>query len=334
MPLVSVIVPCYNEQATIRLLLDAIHHQTFPLHELEVIIADGLSTDRTRDEIAAYQNGHPDLSINLVDNPQRIIPAALNCALLAARGEYIIRLDAHSVPAPDYIARCVGNLQAGMGENVGGVWVIQPRGTGLFQQAIAIAASHPFGVGDAQYRFTTQPGYVDTVPFGAFHRSVFDQYGFFDERLLTNEDYEFNARLRQRGGRIWLDPQIRSTYFARPNLTTLMKQYWRYGYWKWQMLRRYPKTIRWRQALPPLFVLCLVLLAVTALFWLPAKLLLAGGLLLYLLILAAGSVPAAVGRHDVRLVFAIPIAIMTMHISWGLGFLWSMVSTLFRVPKC
>ncbi len=333
MPLVSVIVPCYNEQATILLLLDSIRQQTFPIQDMEVVIADGQSTDGTRDEVAAFQNAHPELAIRLVDNPKRVIPAALNCALSAAAGKYIVRLDAHSMPARDYIERCVEHLRMGQGENIGGVWEIQPRGQGLIQRAIAIAASHPFGVGDARYRYSTRAGYVDTVPFGAFRREIFEQYGYFDENLLTNEDYEFNARLRQNGGRIWLDPRIRSTYFARPDLAALRKQYWRYGYWKWKMLRRYPKTLRWRQVLPPLFVSGLILLLGLALFWGPARFILAFVILLYALVILVGSIPAAVRQKEIRLAFAVSLAIVTMHLSWGSGFLWSLATTIFRAPK-
>ncbi len=136
MPLVSIIIPCYNEQATIRLLLDALYEQTFyqqsgKAEDLEVIIADGLSTDQTREEVAAFQQSHPELAVHLVDNPRRVIPAALNCALAVAHGRYIIRLDAHSVPAPDYIERCLEDLEAGRGDNVGGVWEIRPLGNGF-----------------------------------------------------------------------------------------------------------------------------------------------------------------------------------------------------------
>lgn len=333
MPLISVIVPCFNEQATICLLLEAVSRQTFPASDLEVIIADGMSTDQTRDVVAVFQKDHPEMVIHLVDNPKRVIPAALNCALVAASGEYIIRLDAHSMPSPDYIQRCVENLQADKGENIGGVWEIRPQGTGLLSRAIAVAAAHPLGVGDARYRYTDQADYVDTVPFGAFRRDVFERFGRFDERLLTNEDYEFNARLRQNGGRVWLDPRIRSTYFARPDLGKLMKQYWRYGYWKCQMLRRYPKTLRWRQALPPLFVLGVISLIGLSIFFGSVRLLLAGLLLVYALVLIAGSLPAAVRAGDLRLGLAVPLAIATMHFSWGAGFLWSLVTIFLRNPK-
>lgn len=330
MPLVSIIVPFYNEQATIRLLLDAIRQQTFPTQDLEVVLADGKSEDQSRETISAFQAEHPELKIRVVENPKRIIPAGLNCALRAAQGQYIIRLDAHSVPAPDYIERCVENLEAGRAENIGGVWEIRPRGDGAIKRAIAVAAAHPFGVGDARYRYTTQAGFVDTVPFGAFRREVFDRYGVFDENLLTNEDYEYNARLRQAGGRIWLDPRIRSTYFARPDLRSLAKQYWRYGYWKWHMLRRYPKTLRWRQALPPAFVVSLIVLLVFSIFWPAARVLLAAEVLLYGLALAAGAVIPARRRRDPGLLLTVPLAIAVMHISWGAGFLWSMVSSLSK----
>ena len=329
MPLVSIIVPCYNEQATICLLLEAITQQTVPCNAMEVVIADGRSTDQTREKVAAFQKEHPELEIRLVDNPKRVIPAALNCALAASRGDYIIRLDAHSVPAPGYVQHCIENLQANQGDNVGGVWEIRPRGNGLVQRAIAFAAAHPFGVGDARYRYTTEPGFVDTVPFGSFRREVFDRFGIFDEELLSNEDYEFNARLRQAGGRIYLDPRIRSTYFARPNLGALAKQYWRYGYWKLRMLRRYPQTLRWRQALPPLFVLSLLFLLLVSLFLPVVGLLLGLEVLLYVLVLIAGSVPAAFRQGDPALALAIPLAIITMHFSWGLGFLWSFLTSFF-----
>lgn len=330
MPLVSIIVPCYNEQATIRLLLDAIYHQGFPLEEMEVIIADGLSTDRTRQEIAAFQRQFPQLPVKLVDNPKRIIPAALNCALDAAQGDFIIRLDAHCIPRPDYVERCVADLQAGLGDNVGGVWEIHPGGKSWIARAIAAAAGHPLGVGDARYRYTSQAGEVDTVPFGAFRRQLFKQIGYFDEGLLTNEDYEFNTRLRQHGRKVWIDPAIRSIYFARSDLAALARQYWRYGYWKWQMLRCYPATVRWRQALPPLFVLGLVGLLVLSPLWQPARIMMAAVILSYGIILLLGALPHAVRKKDPALAVGVPLAIATMHFSWGLGFLWSMLRSISK----
>ena len=236
MTLVSLIVPCYNEQDTIRLLLSALKDQTYPLSQMEVIVADGNSTDRTREVIHAYKRDNTELPINVIDNDNRTIPAGLNTAISAAIGEYIVRLDAHSMPDRHYVQRCYEALEQEKGENVGGIWEILPGAQSGVARSIAIAASHPIGVGDARYRHTERAGYVDTVPFGAFRRDLIDRIGPFDETLLTNEDYEFNARIRNSGGRIWLDPSIRSKYFSRATLTSLVEQYWRYGYWKAKML--------------------------------------------------------------------------------------------------
>lgn len=322
---VSIIVPCYNEEKTIRLLLNAILAQTYPIESMEVIISDGLSTDQTRNVIAAFQEEHPRLVVKLVDNHRRNIPAALNAALAIANGQWIIRLDAHSTPEPDYVERCVHALQNQLGEVVGGIWQIEPGGSGWVARSIALAAAHRFGVGDALYRYTNQAAYVDTVPFGAFSRALLEKVGKFDETLLTNEDYELNTRVRQSGGRIWLDPAIRSRYFARSSLGALARQYFRYGFWKLRMLKRYPQSLRWRQALPPLFVLALVFLTILAPFWDIARILWLLQVGLYSLVLLLGAIPATRKQKDLRLLLGIPLAIATMHLAWGSGFWISML---------
>jgi len=325
MPKVSVIVPCYNEQSTIRLLLEAIHQQTFPRAEMEVVIADGMSTDGTRDAIAKFQADFPDLNIRVIDNTLRTIPSGLNLAIEASRGEIILRLDAHSKPYPDYIANSVKALDDGRGDNVGGVWEIHPGADTWIAKSIAVAAAHPLGVGDALYRHAKHAAEVDTVPFGSFKRELVDRIGKFDETLLTNEDYEFNTRIRKANGRIWLEPSIRSIYFARSSLMELARQYWRYGYWKWRMLRRYPETLRWRQALPPSFVLSLVGLIVLSVFFPFVVFVLIGELLLYFLILSLAGARSAVKKNAPFLVIGLPLAIPVMHIAWGSGFLWSIL---------
>ncbi len=322
---VSIIIPCYNEQARINNLLAAIYSQTYPRADMEVVIADGMSTDNSRGEIANFIKQHPDLSILVVDNPARIIPAALNRALKEARGEMIVRLDAHSIPYPDYVERCVAALESGLGENVGGIWEISPGADGWIAQAIAVAAAHQLGVGDALYRHAEKAAYVDTVPFGAFKREQLALVGFFDESLLTNEDYEFNTRIRQSGGRIWLDPAIRSIYYARPTLAALARQFWRYGYWKRKMLQRYPGTLRWRQGLPPLFVLSLLGGAVLAILFPVFRLLPAIEVSLYAIILILTGCQTAIRQKKLALIIGLPLAIAVMHIAWGAGFLWSMI---------
>jgi succinoglycan biosynthesis protein ExoA len=328
---VSIIVPCYNEQSTIRLLLEALHEQTYPRAQMEVIVADGLSTDGTQDVIAAFQKDFPDLMVRIVENTSRSIPSALNRAIEAGRGEIILRLDAHSKPFPDYVANCVSAHGEGRGANVGGVWEIRPGANTWIAKSIAVAAAHPLGVGDAYYRHTKHAGEVDTVPFGSFRRALIEQVGLFDETLLTNEDYEFNARVRKFGGKIWLDPSIRSIYFARSTLLELIHQYWRYGFWKWRMLRRYPNTLRWRQALPPVFALSLLSLTLFSIFIPLARILLVAELLIYFSIMILVGFYVALQQRKAYLIFGLPLAIAAMHLSWGSGFLWSILTSSF--PK-
>ena len=320
-PSVSVIIPCRNEEKTIHLVLDAIHAQTYPRELQQVVIADGFSEDRTREQIESFKTSHPDLVVMVVNNPKRIIPAGLNAAILASSGDLIVRMDAHSIPNPDYVALCVDALERNVAQNVGGVWDIQPGSNSWIARSIAAAAGNPLAVGDARYRFTDKAAYVDTVPYGSYKRELFNQIGLFDETLLANEDYELNTRIIQSGGKIWLDPKIRCSYFARSNLHALSRQYFGYGFWKIQMLKRYPETLRWRQALPPAFILGLLLTLLVGIFWKPALILFATALGLYLLVLLGVGIHMASKKSDILLIIGIPLAIITMHFSWGAGFI-------------
>lgn len=333
---VSVIVPCYNEEATILLLLEALYQQSYPMEELEVVIADGMSTDHTRQKIADFLNSHPRLNLRVVDNLLRVIPSGLNRAIEVAQGIYLVRLDAHSIPTTDYIERCITALDKNIAENVGGIWKIKPSSDSWIARSIAAAAANPLGVGDALYRLGVKAQYVDTVPFGAFRRDLAIRIGLFDESLLTNEDYEFNTRIRNSGGRIWLDPAIQSTYFARSSLWSLAQQYWRYGYWKAQMLRRYPNTIRWRQVLPPFFSLSLLILIVVGFFYSLAWIILLLELVMYLSVLLFAGILTALHHKSFGYMVGLPLAIATMHIAWGTAVIWGIIyppSTASRKEK-
>jgi glycosyltransferase involved in cell wall biosynthesis len=332
-PAVSICIPCYNEENTIRKLLEALYRQTYPRNKLEVIIADGMSEDSTRQKIQAFQAENPDLAIKVIDNPKRIIPAALNSAIHAAKGVYIVRLDAHSVPHPEYVARSISGLEHHLGNNVGGIWKIVPSKDTWIANAIAAAASHPLGVGDAKYRYADTPGESETVPFGAFRKEYILSLGGYDESLLTNEDYELNTRILQSGGKIWLDPNIQVQYYSRPNLRALARQYLRYGYWKVKMLQRYPESIRWRQALPPLFVLGLLAMAIAAI-WIPAvRWLLLGVMVLYIGALIISGLDVVLDSSKYSMLLGVPVAIVVMHISWGSAFIWSLIEIIFQKRK-
>ncbi len=326
-PTVTVFIPCYNEEFTIVRLLDALATQSYPQENIDILLVDGMSTDKTRRIVEDYL-AERTLKLKILDNPRRIIPAALNIGANAATGEVLIRMDAHSVPNPNYVELCVENLIAGKGDNVGGKWNIQAAQTSYTAKSIAIAAAHPLGSGGASYRSGDEAKTVDTVPFGAFYKKTYIANGPFDETLLANEDYEWNARLIKNGGKVWFDPAIECIYFSRSSLSGLRKQYFNYGYWKLKMLQRYPDTLRLRQLIPPLACLILLGSLILALIFLGlGKLLIASAVFsiiaLYVTLLYA--VLMFTRPNKLSLIPGITLSVIIMQLSWGAGFLFSFV---------
>lgn len=328
--LVSVFIPCYNEVDIIERLLYSLYQQSYSRASLEIIIVDGMSTDGTRTKIKSFAHKHPDLDIKIVDNEKRYVTYALNIGLKAAKGHYLIRMDAHSIPAKDYIVRCIRNLQEGKGDNVGGLLDIQPANESYIARSIAKAGAHPLGSGGAQYRSGTKASPVDTVAFGAFTRATLHRNGYFNESLLANEDYEWNTRLKSKGGRIWFDPSIRCQYFSRTSYRKLAKQYFNYGYWKAVMLRIHPQSLRLRQMAAPAVVAGLLLsfsTIIVSLFVGHNIVLLSIALLIPISYFCALSIGCLTLTKDARLslVPGIIAAIMIMHLSWGIGFIYSLL---------
>lgn len=320
---VSIIIPCLNEAKTIETVLSAIFAQDYPRSLIEVIIADGRSDDGTLDRIQVFKEKNPDLELRVVTNESRKIPVGLNLAIREAKNDIIVRMDAHSLPRKDYISKCLTDLLAKKGDNVGGRWEIIPGADTWVARGIAAAAAHPLGVGNVRYRISGEAGPVDTVPFGSYFRDLFNRIGLFDESLLTNEDYELNTRIRLQGGLVWFDPEIVCQYFSRPTLQALARQYWRYGYWKARMIKRYPASIKPRQLMPPVFVMGLILSFIASFIFPSLSTGLLAVFLLYLCIITVASFPEIIKRKDLSLVISMPIAIMTMHITWGSGFIAS-----------
>jgi glycosyltransferase involved in cell wall biosynthesis len=332
--LVSIIIPCYNEEKTIGTVLDALANQSYPLERLEVLVIDGKSADCTCEKVIEFENCHPRLNVHLVQNPRRVIPVALNIGIAKCRGDFILRMDAHAVPAHDYVEKCVALLQADVADNVGGCWHIAISGKSARAQAIARAVGHPFGIGNALYRYAKRAAYVDTVPFGAFKRSTFNKYGLYDESLLVNEDYDLNYRIRRGGGKVYLSPDINSTYHARESLHALAKQYFRYGWWKIKMLRKYPEAIRWRQVVPPAFVAALIGTGFGSFFTPVFTLLCLGLLSSYLLMCLIVTAHVIVRRKCSPLIGVwLPIVFIAIHLTWGSGFWASLLNELLMAVK-
>jgi cellulose synthase/poly-beta-1,6-N-acetylglucosamine synthase-like glycosyltransferase len=322
---VSVVIPCYNEERFIGKVLENLAAQ-YPPERYEIIVVDGMSTDGTRAAVAAFMRSHAEIFVRLVDNPARNIPTALNLGIEQARHEIIVRMDAHSVPSENYVRRCVEGLKGGRAAVVGMPWRIRASDETLPARAIALAVAHPFGIGDAKYRMeNTDSQLVDTVPFGAFRKSLWRETGGFNEALLANEDYDFHYRVRQRGGRILLDSGGHSIYFARNSLRALATQYSRYGRWKAQMVKRHPRSLRLRQLVAPLFVVALVLLAALSLFWPLALWALVAVVVPYAALAAFVAFKLSSREGDWRLWPFILAAFPVIHIAWGSSFLTGLI---------
>ena len=234
-PAVSIIIPCRNEKDYIEACMRSILAQEPSPGGFEIIVADGMSNDGTRDVLKRLVGEDPRLRI--IDNHDRIVSAGLNAAIRAAQGKVIIRMDAHTEYASDYIRQCLAVLQETGADNVGGPWVA--KGKGFVSQAIMAAFQSPFAAGGARGHDPVYVGVVDTVYLGCWPREVFDRIGLFDEELIRNQDDEFNLRLLRAGGKIWQSPQVRSWYRPRESLRSLFRQYMQYGYWKVRVIQKH-----------------------------------------------------------------------------------------------
>lgn len=258
-PFVSVVLPARNEERFIECCLQSLLSSDYPAERMEVIVVDGVSEDRTAQIVSRLAS--EDARIRLLENPDRTVPYAMNMGIQAARGKIIVRVDAHATYPADYIPRSVRSLLETGAWNVGGVWVTKPGGRGVWARAISLALTHPFGVGGSAYRTGAKSGWVDTVPFGAFRREAFECAGLYRECLTRHQDYELNARIRSAGGRVYLDPDIRCEYYARPSLSALARQKYADGKWCVYSWLVCPEAYAFRHAAPGIMVAVVALLA-------------------------------------------------------------------------
>ncbi|MFA5779104.1 MAG: glycosyltransferase family 2 protein [Elusimicrobiota bacterium] len=317
---VSIIIPCRNEEKFIGRCLGSVIANNYPNDKLEVLVIDGMSEDVTRKIVRKYAEKYP--FVKLLENPNKIVPTALNIGIKNAQGEIIIRMDAHNVYEKDYIPKCVKYLKKYDVDNVGGVLVTLPAGDNVLSRSIALALSHPFGVGNSYFRIgTKEPRYVDTVPFGCYKKEVFEKIGLFDEDLIRNQDDEFNLRLIKSGGKILLVPEIVSYYYARDSLAKLWKMYFQYGYFKPLVVRKVGGVLTWRQTIPSLFVGSLLTMGLLSFL---------NGYFLLLFLFVAGfyavvnfyfSLNISIKNKNLFLVPFLIISFGILHFSYGLGYL-------------
>ena len=322
LPFISVIVPCRNEKKYIKRLLESIDCQDYPKNNFEVIIADGMSNDGTREILTSIKSNYKYLT--LIDNEKRIVSSALNEAIKMSRGEYIIRLDAHSVYPKNYFSRLIEVIENTKAETVGGTCVTLPGNNSLKAKAIAISISCPFGVGNSIYRIPIskkESFEVDTVPFGCYRRSVFDKIGYFDEKLVRNRDNEFNERLLKEGGKILLIPDLKIDYFARENYAKLWNMNWQYALFGPQVDKKLGKISRIRKYIPSIFVLSLLIPSILGFKIKKAKYISYISALSYFICNLYFSFKECKNCKNYRLFPYLIWAFGVAHFSYGLGFI-------------
>jgi glycosyltransferase involved in cell wall biosynthesis len=310
---VSVVMPVYNEEAYIEKCIESLLMQDYPTEKMEWIFVDGCSKDRTVDILKGYQVKYPQL-IQVLHNPHKIVPYAMNIGIAAAQGIYIVRLDAHADYATDYISKCIHYLETTDAENVGGL--AETKAIGFMGNAIAKMLSSKFGVGNSQFRTNGKSGYVDTVPFGAFPREVFSKYGGYDERLVRNQDNEMNFRIRKNGGKIYLAEDIHFSYYCRNSIRGIATMARKNGMWNVITMRLCPGAMGVRHFIPFAFVLSLLGLSILSFLHWSFGLLLGLECLLYFLLDILFSGKQASG---VKEFFALLPLFPIFHVSYGIG---------------
>jgi len=318
-PFVSIVVPCRNEAGYIEQMLDSMLANEYPRDRLEVLIVDGMSDDGTREVIAQYARRHPE--IQLIDNPKRTTPRALNLGISRARGRIIMRMDVHAAYPPNYIADLVDCLERTGADSVGASWRTQPGDATVMAGAIAAALGHPFSIGNAHYRMgAEQLREVNTVQCGCYRRDVFDRLGMFDEDLLRSQDSEFTFRVLKAGGRVLLEPKVVALYYTRAGLGKLWRMFLQYGYFKPLVARKVGAVMTGRQVVPAVFLTTVGLAALFAPWF---------GLARGLLVLTMGAYVAAdlvvaamvARRRGMRIGIASSVVFPAIHLAFGAGYL-------------
>jgi succinoglycan biosynthesis protein ExoA len=308
---VTVVMPCRDEEDYIEGCIRSVQAQDWPRDQLEILVADGMSIDATREILERMAT--KDARIRLIDNPARVQAAGLNECIRRARGEVIVRMDVHAEYASDFVRKCVEVLDRTGADNVGGA--ARPRARTFFQACVAAALASPLGIGGSHYRQAHEEGDVESIWPGAFRRDVFERVGAFDPGAITNEDAELNQRIVNAGGRVYMSREIVVHYYPRETMSQLARQYFKYGRGRARTLLKHGRFLSWRPAVPFLWLTGEVLLLATS-PWHPLGIL---SLAAYGLVTGAEAV--RVGRREGMLAIPVVWAIFpVIHASHGAGF--------------
>lgn len=318
--------PTRNEEKYIVKCLQSILENDFPKNKIEILVVDGMSEDGTREIL--NQSIQKCQFIKIVDNPRKIVPSALNLGINKAKGEIIMRVDAHTTYDKKYIVKCVKYLEAYNADNVGGICITLPENNTIFARTIALVLSHPFGVGNAYFRTgSKEPRAVDTVPFGCYKKEVFDKIGLFNENLIRNQDIDFNLRLKRAGGKILLVPDIVSYYHARSTLKDLFTQNFWNGFWVIYSNKFAKIPFSLRHLVPFLFVISLIGSLTLSLIYRPFFYFFILIFISYLITNIFFSFTCSLQKSS-KYFFPLILSFATLHISYGLGSLWGFIKII------
>lgn len=327
-PFVTVVAPCRNEVKHIEKAIESILNNEYPRNKMELLIVDGMSNDGTREIVSRYEK--TDARVRLIDNPDKIVPTAMNIGIKAARGEYIVRIDCHSWFAPDYIDKCIEVLERTNASGVGGYWETVPGNDTETARAIAAATSSKFGVGNSALRTGGCEREADTIPFGSYRKSIFEKVGFYDERLVRNQDIELNSRIWKTGGTIVISPKIKLKYYNRATYKGIWQQSFNNGLWNPYTVWLAGGGLRLRHFVPMFFVLSIIILGMASVLYGYFAVLLAAELLLY--ISAAAFFAVRTARNKNASACLILWTYIVLHIAYGLGSVWAVLTIPFKFP--
>jgi glycosyltransferase involved in cell wall biosynthesis len=326
-PTVSIIIPCRNEARFIAKCLDSILAQDYPHDLIEIFVVDGMSDDGTKVLVERYAKKHP--IVMLLDNPKRIIPAAMNIGIKRSRGDVIMKFDAHAIYKNNYISECVRYLCEYGADNVGGVVETLPRNNSILGAGIAASLSCRFGVGGGGFRVgAKEPMWSDTAFSGCYRREVFDRVGLYDENVARSEDVALNRMLRKSGGKILLVPDIRTSYFTRSTIGEFCRHNFDNGYWITYPLK-YGRIVFSGRHLAPLCALCVFMaLVIISMFSISGTWLLLAATLSYLVTCMYYSVKLSAAKRRLAFILVMPMIFATLHFGYALGSLFGLIKAL------
>lgn len=318
--LVSIIIPCKNEEKHIESCILSLLNQEEISDQLEILVVDGMSLDRTRQIVSEISKIY--LNVRLLDNIKSITPTALNIGIQSSQGKYIAILGAHAIYEKDFLAECLKLMYLKQDVVcVGGP--ISSISNSIFGKAVSLAMSSRVGVGNAKHRFPDYEGYAEMACFPMFRSEVFSKYGLYDEEFVKNQDDEFCYRLTSAGEKVFLSPKVKSSYYVRDTPKKLFKQYFDYGYWRVVFMKKHKTTISFRQIVPfTFFTLILILIiiginekSIILVFFLSVS---------YTVTLFIFAFPIAF-KYNLKLAISFMISILILHFSYANGFLYGIL---------